>query len=92
MAKMTENSRKVFDFLKANHGVQMTGQEVAKELDVTINAVTGSVNGLVKKGYAVREEVTTQDDAGKAKVVKYVKLTDAGMAFDPDAVEEKPAE
>lgn len=88
-AKMTENSRKVFDFLKANNNVQITGQEIAKELDVTINAVTGSVNGLVKKGFAVREEVTAADDAGKPKITKYIKLTDAGMAFDPDAVEEK---
>ena len=91
MAKMTENSRKVFDFLKANNNVQITGQEIAKELDVTINAVTGSVNGLVKKGFAVREEVTATDDAGKPKITKYIKLTDAGMAHDPDAVEEAKA-
>lgn len=88
MAKMTEGSRKVFDFLKANNGIQVTAQEAAKNLGVSIGTVTGSVNGLVKKGYAVREEATATVD-GAEKTVKYISLTDAGMAFDPDAVEAK---
>ena len=83
---MTENSRKVFDFLKANHNVNVTAQEMAAELDVSVNTVTGSVNGLVKKGFAVREEVAVE---GSAKPIKYVKLTDEGMAFNPDTAEEK---
>lgn len=86
---MTENSRKVFDFLKEHNGVKVTAQEIAKELDVTINAVTGSVNGLVKKNYAVREEVSSQSAEGKPVITKYISLTDAGMAYDPDAEVEK---
>lgn len=86
---MTDNSRKVFDFLKEHHGAKMTAQELAKELDVTISAVTGSVNGLMKKGYAIREEVSTQNADGKPVITKYISLTDAGLAFDPDAVVEK---
>ena len=89
---MTENSRKVFDFLKEHAGVQVTAREIAKELGITINAVTGSVNGLVKKKYAVREEVSSQSAEGKAVVTKYISLTEAGLAFDPDAVEEKKEE
>lgn len=89
---MTENSRKVFDFLKAHHGAKMTAQELAKELNVSMSAVTGSVNGLVKKAYAMREEVTTQNADGKPVITKYISLTDAGLAFDPDAVPEKKAE
>ena len=48
-------------------------------------SVTGSVNGLVKKGYAERfkEEVETED--GKTKTVSFFCLTEAGAAFDPDA-------
>lgn len=86
---MTDNSRKVFEFLKENHGIKMTGQEVAQKLGVTINAVTGSVNGLVKKKYAERIEEVQKDENGKDTVVKYITLTEAGMAFDPDAVVEK---
>ena len=90
---MTDNSRKVFDFLKDNHDVAtITAQEIAKELDISVSAVTGSVNGLVKKGLAVRTEDSVTEGEGekaKAKVVKYIALTDAGMAFDPDAKAEK---
>lgn len=88
---MTQNSKMVFNFLKEHNGVKVTAQEVAKELGITINAVTGSVNGLVKKNYAVREEVSSQTAEGKPVITKYISLTDAGMAFDPDA-EEKTEE
>ena len=86
---MTDNSRKVFEFLKENHGVKVTAQEIAKELDVTINAVTGSVNGLVCKDLAVRTEEAVTGEDGKVSTVKYIALTDAGMAYDPDAQEAK---
>lgn len=84
---MTDNSKRVFHFLKDNHGLNITAQEIASKLNITVSAVTGSVNGLAKKGYAVRtEEVTTAED-GKATVVKYISLTDEGMAFDPEKAE-----
>lgn len=86
---MTDNSRKVFEFLKENHGFKVTAQEIAKELDVTINAVTGSVNGLVRKDLAVRTEEAVTGEDGKVSTVKYIALTDAGMAYDPDAQEAK---
>ena len=82
---MTENSKKVFNFLKEHHGVKMTGQEIAKELNIPMSAVTGSVNGLVRKDFAVREEVSTQNADGKPVITKYISLTDAGLAYDPDA-------
>lgn len=82
---MTDNSRKVFNFLKENHGVNVTAQEIAKELGITISAVTGSVNGLVKKSMAIRTEATVDAGEGKTNTVKYISLTDEGMAFDPDA-------
>jgi len=80
---MTENSRKVFDFLKASDK-EHTAQDIAAALGITVNAVTGSVNGMVKKGRAQRREETATVD-GKAKVIKYISLTDEGKAFDPDA-------
>lgn len=81
---MTENSRKVFDFLKEN-GKEFTAQDISAALGVSVAAVTGSVNGLVKKGRAIRREETKTDAEGKAKVIKYISLTDEGKAFDPDA-------
>lgn len=84
---MTENSKNVFHFLHDNAGLNITAQEIAQKLGITISAVTGSVNGLVKKGYAVRTEDTVTADDGKTAVVKYISLTDEGMAFDPEKAE-----
>lgn len=82
---MTENSRLVFNYLKDNFGEKLTHQSIVAALGVSSATVSGSVNGLVKKGYAVRNEETEMDENGKAVTVKYITLTDEGYAFDPDA-------
>ena len=86
---MTDNARKIVDFLKENHGMKITAQETAKELNVTINAVTGTMNGSIKKGLAFRDVETSTDSEGKPVETKYIGLTDEGMAFDYDAEPEK---
>ena len=85
-AKMTENSRKVFEYLKdAGPGVKFTTKQVQTALNFEkAGSVTGSVTGLVKKGYAERFTEVGED----GKEIKYFALTEAGMAFDPDAVDE----
>lgn len=85
-AKMTENSRKVFEYLKeAGPGVKFTTKQVQTALGFEkAGSVTGSVTGLVKKGYAERFAEVDED----GKEIKYFALTEAGMAFDPDAVDE----
>lgn len=89
MAKkpMTENSRKVFEYLKAaGAGVKFTTKQVQEALGFEkAGSVTGSVTGLVRKGYAERFVESTETEDGKVKEIKYFALTDAGMAFDPDA-------
>lgn len=85
---MTDNSKKVFNFLKENDK-EFVAQDIASALGISVAAVTGSVNGLVKKGRAVRREQTTTTSDGKAAVVKYISLTDEGKAFDPDAEDAK---
>lgn len=83
--------RKVFQFLKENYGEKLTNADIATALGLTGPTVVGSVNGLVKKGYAVREEVTipAQAKGEKDVKVKYISLTDDGMSFDPDAEAKK---
>ena len=84
---MTDGSRKVFNFLKENYGEKLTNADIATALSLSGPTVVGSVNGLVKKGYAVREEVVlpAQEEGGKEVKVKYISLTEDGMNFDPDA-------
>ena len=86
---MTPNSRKVLDFLKGNGvGVKFTTRDVQKALDFEkAGTVTGSVTGLVNKGYAVREKEMREVD-GKQKEVSVFYLTQEGADFDPDAVVE----
>lgn len=86
---MTPNSRKVFDFLKGNGaGVKFTTKDVQTALGFEkAGSVTGSITGLVNKGYAERAKETREVD-GKQKEVSVFWLTEAGAAFDPDAVVE----
>ena len=88
--KMTENSRKVFEYLKsAGAGVEFTTKQVQEALGFEkAGSVTGSVTGLVKKGYAERFKKTVETEDGKTKEVSYFCLNEAGMAFDPDAADD----
>lgn len=85
---MTPNSRKVLDFLKGNGvGVKFTTHDVQKALGFEkAGTVTGSVTGLVNKGYAVREKEIREVD-GKQKEVSVFYLTQEGADWDPDIVE-----
>ena len=47
---MRPNSEKVLAFLQEHSDKEYTKQDLVEELDVPMAAVTGSVNGLVKKG------------------------------------------
>lgn len=83
---MTENSRKVFEYLKKVNeaGEKVTAAEVAEAVGVSIPAVTGSFNGLVRKELGFREEDTVEVD-GKEKTVKYLILKPEAFDYDPDA-------
>lgn len=82
---MKESSRKVFDFLKANYGTKLVARDIATALDTSIASVTACVNGLVKKGLAVRTEQTIAGPDEKEIVIKHISLTEAGLDYDPDA-------
>lgn len=88
MAAMKENTRKIFDYIKANDGQDMTAADVAEALDLDVRSVNGSFTSFQKKGLGVREEAEIQLDDGTHKKVKFLRLTDDGRAFDPDAATE----
>lgn len=89
--QMTEGARKVLDYLQAaGAGVKFTTKQVQEALGFEkAGSVTGSVTGLVKKGYAERftetEEYTTEKGEVKTREVKYFALTAEGAEFDPEA-------
>ena len=89
MAKMKENSRKVFDYLKANNGQDMTAADVAAALGLEKRSVDGIFTSAIqRKGLGVRTPAEVELEDGTHKAVKLLSLTPAGMAFDPDAEEE----
>lgn len=86
---MKENSRKVFEYLKANNGADLTAADVAAALSLEKRSVDGIFTSAIqRKGLGVRTPAEIELEDGTHKAVKILSLTPAGMAFDPDAEEE----
>lgn len=90
---LKENAQKVFDFVKAHHGENFTATDIAEATGLGVKSVNGIVtSAFQRKGLMERvpAEVEVVDNDGKTshKTIKFVRLTDAGLAFDPNAEEE----
>ncbi len=90
---MTDNSKKLFEFLKKNYGKEFSKHELVELLDITMSAVNGSVNGLERKNFVtVRTEIIPSRVKGdKTLEVRYISLTEEGLKFDPEEDERRKA-
>lgn len=94
---MTLNSQMVLNFLKKNFGTEFTKDQISEEVGVSLSTVTGSINGLRKKGYVnerceeIEVEPATETRKAKMKTIRYETLTEAGLAYDPVKEEEEKA-
>ena len=85
---MSENSKRVLNFLKENDGVDLTAADVASALGIEKRSVDGAfTSALQRKGYGERIPAEIELEDGTHQAVKILKLTEAGKAFDADAVE-----
>ena len=84
MAKISENSIKVLNFLKDNHGKKMTSAEVAEALDLTTAQVNGTFTALSNKELGYREEATVTGTAD----ISFLAITDEGKAADVSEISE----
>ena len=91
---MTGVSLNVLNFLKANYGKEFSKQEIAAQLGVSLSTVTGSMNSLMKKGYAretrremIEDRPATETSKGHTKPLIFHTLTEEGLAYDPEAEE-----
>lgn len=83
---MKENTKAIFNYLKEHNGEKLTNTDIADALGLTSKQVTGSVNSFVRKGWAQRSDaVNVELEDGTQKAVKFISLTDEGVAVDPDA-------
>ena len=86
---MSENSKKVLNYMKEINGADVTAADVAAALGLEKRQIDGIFTSAIqRKGYGVRVPAEIELADGSHKPVKFLKLTDAGMAFDPDAVVE----
>lgn len=86
---MSDNSKKVLNYMKEINGTDVTAADVAAALGLEKRQVDGIFTSAIqRKGYGVRIPAEVELEDGSHKPVKFLKLTDAGMAFDPDAVVE----
>lgn len=91
---MTDSSKLVFNYVKDHDGDNFTAADIAEATGLTVRSVNGSVTAAFqRKGLMERVpaeiEVTGTDGKVTHKPVKFIRLTDEGRAFDPDAVEAK---
>lgn len=88
---MKENSKNVLNYLKGQNSaaVPVTSADVADALGLEKRQVDGIFTSAIqRKGLGVRVPAEVELEDGTHKQVKFLQLTDAGMAFDPDATEE----
>ena len=87
---MSENSKKVFDYVKSVDGVKdVTATDIAEVTGIPVKSVNGIVTmAFQKKGLMERipAEETLAD--GTHKPIKLIRLTDAGKVFDPNEAHE----
>jgi hypothetical protein len=83
---MKENTKKVITYLQGLNGADVTAADVADALGLEKRSVDGIFTSAIqKKQYGVRVPAEVELEDGSHKAVKFLKLTDAGMALDVDA-------
>ena len=83
---MKPNSKTVLEYLKAHNGENLTAADVADATGLEKKQVDGIFTSAIqRKGLGVRTPAEVELEDGTHKQVKFLSLTPAGMAFDPDA-------
>lgn len=83
---MKENSKKVLNYLKSINGENVTAADVAEALSLEKRSVDGIFTSAIqRKGLGVRTPAEIELEDGTHRAVKFLSLTEAGLAFDPDA-------
>lgn len=80
------NTKNVINYLKEVNGSAVTAADVAEVLGLEKKQVDGIFTSAIqRKGLGVRTEAEIELEDGTHKKVKFLSLTDAGMALDVDA-------
>ena len=91
---LKENSRIVFNFVKAHDGEDFTAQDIADATGLSVKTVNGIVTSAFQRHkdkdknevplmVRVPAEII-DEETGLHKAIKFIQLTDEGRTFDPD--------
>ena len=94
---LKENSRIVYDYVKAHDGENFTANDIADATGLSSRSVNGIITAAFQRYKNADKEVIPlmeripaeipDPDTGLHKTVKFIRFTDAGREFDPDAEE-----
>lgn len=85
---LKENSKLVFNYVKSHEGEKMTAADIAEGTGLEVRSVNGIVtSAFQRKGLMERIPAEIELSDGSHKAVKFIQLTDAGKAFDPEATD-----
>ena len=83
---MKENTKVVLQYLKGVNGSNVTAADVAAAVGLEKRQVDGIFTAaLQRKGFGIRVPAEIELEDGTHKTVKFLRLTDAGLAVDPDS-------
>lgn len=82
---MKDTSKAIFKFVKEHDGENFTAADIAEALGMEARSVNGSLTGMQKKGWIVREEAEVQLEDKTHKKVKFIRMTAVGHGVDIDA-------
>ena len=83
------NSKAVYEFVKANDGKNITAADIAEGTGLEVRSINGIVtSAFQRKGLMERIAAEVELEDGSHKAVKFIRLTDAGKSFDPDATDD----
>lgn len=83
---MKPNTKTVIDYLQAHVDEDFTAADLAEKLDIPVKSINGIFTSAIqRKGYGFREEVEVEAADGTHNKVKYLRLTDSGVALDTNA-------
>lgn len=86
MAALKEDARKVLAYVVEHDGEDFTANDIADATGLGKRSVNGIItSAFQKKELMVREEAEITLEDGTHDKVKFIRLTDKGRAFDPDA-------
>lgn len=83
---LKENSKIVFNYVKENEGKNITAADIAEATGLEVRSVNGIVtSAFQRKGLMERIPAEIELEDGSHKSVKFIRLTEDGKAFDPEA-------